>query len=221
MNVNRRDRREPPAGERGAERRTPRSGGRTAAARPGRTGAPGRAAGGRDRGDYEYPTQGGAALRPRLRPESVEPARTRRASAAAGRARATATGTRSAESPRLRVAPLPPSPGPRVPFAALVLVLVVGGMLGILVVNSKVNENAFRLNDLRKEQAALDVQEQQLEQRIAAAEVPGNLAAAARKLGLVESGPLAFIRLQDGRVLGVPQPAVGAPSVASRQGAED
>jgi hypothetical protein len=105
---------------------------------------------------------------------------------------------------------------PRVPFVALILLLVVGGVLGILVVNTKIAENAFRLDRLQKQQAALDVQQQQLEREIAAAEAPGSLAAAARKLGLVESGPPAYIRLQDGKVIGIPQPAGGAPSVTSQ-----
>ena len=80
-----------------------------------------------------------------------------------------------AAAPRLRVAPPPPVSGPRAPFVALVLALVVGGVLGILVVNTKINENAFRLDRLTKQQAALDLQQQQLEREIAEAEAPGNL----------------------------------------------
>jgi hypothetical protein len=108
---------------------------------------------------------------------------------------------------------------PGAPFVALLLVLVVGGVLGILVVNTKINENSFRLGKLREQQATLDVQEQQLEKKIIEAEAPGNLAAQARKLGLVESGPPAFIRLPDGQVIGVPRPAGGEPARTSPQGA--
>jgi hypothetical protein len=97
----------------------------------------------------------------------------------------------------------------------LVLLVVVGGVLGILVVNTKINENAFRLDKLHQQQAALNLQQQDLEQQIAYYESPGNLAAAARKLGLVPAGSPAFIQLPDGKVIGVPQPAGGAPSVAS------
>ncbi len=103
----------------------------------------------------------------------------------------------------------PPAPMvlPRAPFVLLVVAVVVAGVLGVLVINTKINENAFRLDDLRAHQAALDLQEQQLTQELAERESPGNLAAAAKRLGLVPAGTPAFISLPDGRVVGVPQPA--------------
>ncbi|MEV2240305.1 septum formation initiator family protein [Micromonospora sp. NPDC049891] len=190
----------------GAGQRAPRSGGRIAAERTRgagdgarRTDRVNRSTETRARGAREFPTQGSAALRP------VE-----RAAVAAERS----------ESPRLRVAPPPPVRVPRAPFAALVVVLVVGGVLGILAVNTKINENAFRLDELQQQQAKLDVEQQQLKKQIAESESPGNLAAQARKLGLVESGEPAYIRLPDGKVIGVPQPAGGQLSIASQQGAE-
>jgi hypothetical protein len=119
-------------------------------------------------------------------------------------------------APRLRVAPPPPVSGPRAPFVALVLALVIGGVLGILVVNTKIAENSFRLDRLTKQQAALDIQQQQLEREIADAAAPGSLQAAARKLGLVEAGTPAYIRLQDGKVIGIPTPAGGTPAVTAQ-----
>ncbi|HEY0698483.1 MAG TPA: hypothetical protein VGD43_11815 [Micromonospora sp.] len=202
MNDNKRERRI----DTGAQQRTPRSGGRTAGAWGTRGGAGKPAASrtgdhqaeeARARGAREFPTQGSAALRVREAPRRTE--------------------DRSA--PRLKVAPPPPVVVPRAPFVVLILGLVVGGVLGILLVNTKINENAFRLDKLQKQQAALDLQQQQLEKEIAKSEAPGNLAAAARKLGLVESGAPAFIRLPDGRVIGVPQPAEGQPAITSQPGA--
>jgi hypothetical protein len=73
---------------------------------------------------------------------------------------------------------------PRAPFVVLVLLLVVGGVLGILLLNTKINENAFVLHELRQEQATLDQRQQQLEEEIALAASPARLAAAARGLGL-------------------------------------
>jgi hypothetical protein len=98
---------------------------------------------------------------------------------------------------------------PRAPFLILIVALVVAGVLGVLVLNTKINENSFRLNDLRNNQAALDLQEQQLQRDLADRESPGNLRAAATRLGLVPAGTPAFINLPDGRVVGVPQPAAG------------
>ncbi|MFC0003288.1 hypothetical protein [Micromonospora siamensis] len=200
MNVDERDRRD----RTGVGPRAPRSGGRIAAQRAtrGEAGTPTadrvRQGETRARGAREFPTQGSAALRPAERPAKRE-------TAAAG--------------PRLRVAPPAPISVPRAPFAALVVLLVVGGVLGILLVNTKINENAFRLEKLHEQQAKLDLDQQQLEKEIAAAEAPGNLAANARKLGLVESDEPAYIRLPDGRVIGVPQPATGQPAITSPQGA--
>ncbi|KAB1117461.1 hypothetical protein [Micromonospora aurantiaca] len=190
MNVEKRD------GRGAVGQRAPRSGGRTAAQRTTRdTTATDRREETRARGAREFPTQGSAALRP------------------AERTRVT-----GAPAPRLRVAPPAPIRVPRAPFVALILVLVVGGVLGILAVNTKINENAFKLEKLQQQQAKLDVDEQELKKEIAKQEAPGNLTANARRLGLVESEDPAYIRLPDGQTIGVPHPAQGAPSVTSQQG---
>ncbi|MDG4788770.1 hypothetical protein O7626_23070 [Micromonospora sp. WMMD1102] len=222
MNVNRRERREQPDATRSAQQRTPRSGGRTTVQRAERAGD-GRsnpASEARVRGARRYPTQGSAALRARDWEQPAEPTRGLRVWDSSDEQPEQAPESAApARRSRLRVAPPRPVARPRVSFVALILVLVVGGMLGILVVNSKVNENAFRLERLQQQQSTLDIQEQELKQKIADAEVPGNLTARARKLGLVDSGPPAFIRLPDGRVIGVPQPAGGEPAITSQQGA--
>lgn len=83
-------------------------------------------------------------------------------------------------------APPPPVAVPRTPFVVLVLLVVIGGVLGILLLNTKINENAFELSELRREQAILDQQQQQLEEEIARAKSPTQLEAAARRLGLVD-----------------------------------
>ncbi|MEV0718576.1 hypothetical protein [Asanoa sp. NPDC050611] len=124
----------------------------------------------------------------------------------------------AAEAPQLKVAPPPPVTGPRVPFVALILLLVVGGVLGILVVNTKIAENAYQIERLKETGAALDIEQQQLQQEIAKAQAPGNLTAQARKLGMVGGGDPAYIRLQDGKIIGIPKPGAGAVSVTSDQG---
>ncbi|KAB1927622.1 hypothetical protein F8280_06340 [Micromonospora noduli] len=200
MSIDKRDRRDVTGGG----QRAPRSGGRTAAERAPRLGngtpridRTNRQGETRARGAREFPTQGTAALRP------VEKA-------------ASAASAASARPPRLRVAPPPPISVPRAPFAALIVVLVVGGVLGILAVNTKINENAFRLERLQQQQARLDLEKQQLDKQIADAEAPGNLTAEARRLGLVDAGEPGYIRLPDGKTLEVPQPANGQPSVTSQ-----
>ncbi|MBN1172608.1 MAG: hypothetical protein JXA67_10590 [Micromonosporaceae bacterium] len=112
--------------------------------------------------------------------------------------------------PRLRVAPPTPVRTARAPFIVLVLVLVMVGVVGILVLNTKINENVFRLHDLHQTQTTLDTQEQQLEADLAEQAAPGTVAGKARELGMrLPTEPPTFIILPDGQKLDVPQPAVG------------
>src|SRR5262249_26959130 len=136
-------------------------------------------------------TEGTAALRP-APPDSVESA------------------------PQLHVAPPPPVAVPRTPFVVLVLTVVVGGVLGILLLNTKINENAFRLDDLNRRQTSLTQQEEELERELAVKASSGDLEAQARRLGLIPADKPAYLRMPDGRVFGVPQPANGAASVTSQ-----
>jgi hypothetical protein len=146
---------------------------------------------------------------------------TRRAAAARG-ARATGGSTGSAPgragtTGRQRPAastPVPPldAPSPRTPFVLLVLAVVGAGLVGLLLLNTAINENAFRLHDLRKAQEAQSLREQQLQRDLAQLEAPGTLLAAARRLGLVPAGTPAYIRLPSGQVIGVPTPARAEPA---------
>ncbi|OLE26887.1 MAG: hypothetical protein AUG44_11630 [Actinobacteria bacterium 13_1_20CM_3_71_11] len=115
--------------------------------------------------------------------------------------------TNTKTGPALRVAPPAPVSVPRAPFVALVLVVVIAGVLGILVLNTKINENAFTLNHLQDQQNHLDQQEQQLDQHLADLESPNSLRAAALRQGLIDSGTPAYLPLPNGQTVGVPQPA--------------
>ena len=122
-------------------------------------------------------------------------------------------------APRLRVAPPVPINAPRAPFIALVVAVVVVGVLGILLINTKTAENSFRIDTLQKQQAKLDSQQQALENEIAANNSPGSLDAAARRLGLVKADNPAYIRLPDGKVFGVPKPGSGEVAVTAQESA--
>jgi hypothetical protein len=165
----------------------PRSGGRTAEQRTSET-------------RRRYRTQGTAALQPEVEVTAAEPLRTRD----------------TAATPRLRVAPPAPISAPRAPFIAVVIALVVAGVFGILLINTKTNENAFELSKLQDQQNSLDNQRQALENQIAGYESTGNLDAAARRLGLVKADTPAYIRLPDGRIIGVPTPGRGRPAVTAQ-----
>ncbi|WP_249997834.1 hypothetical protein [Actinoplanes sp. M2I2] len=174
-----------------AEARDAVRGKRTATA--GALGGRGRGAAGRK---VEAPVDGAAALQIEITPEPL-----RATDAAAG--------------PRLRVAPPPPiSRGPRAPFVASMIGVVIVGVLGILLINTKTNENSFRITDLQKQNTALENQRQDLDNQLVEASSIGNLDAAARRLGLVKAAPddVAQIRLPDGKIINFRGPATGKRS---------
>jgi hypothetical protein len=183
-----------------SERRyAPRSGGRTAEQRSStRTGA------------RRYPTQGTAALKA----EAAEPLHRTEAEPLRGTETEPLRGT--GVTPRLRVAPPAPISAPRAPFIAVVLTIAAVGVIGILLINTRTNENAFRISKLQDQQTALNNQQQKLENQIAGYESTGNLDVAARRLGLVKAASPAYIRLPDGRIIGVPKPGDGPTAVTAQ-----
>ncbi len=122
------------------------------------------------------------------------------------------TVTRAGRSGRSPSAPPVPVAAPRAPFVALLLGLVVAGIVGLLVLNTAINTRSLTVQQLRDKQATLDAREQQLNRELADRGSPGNLQAAATRMGLVPAGTTAFIRLPDGKVIGVPQPAPAHPA---------
>ncbi len=214
-------------------------------ARPARAGIASRPATGR-RADTAFPVEGTAALSPlypsaESLPETTpsdgdalddyltEPVRTRTAEQrraadeAAGRraAEREADAASAANRRKLRVAPPLPVSVARAPFVAMLLGIVVAGVVGILVLNTMINANQFRLNNLQSRQAGLDQQEQGLKEQLAHQQAPGSLVAAAKCLGLVPAGALAYIKMPNGQLVGVPQPASRTPSVTHQATSSD
>lgn len=118
--------------------------------------------------------------------------------------------------PRLVLLPSPPRKS-RVPFALVVVLLIGSGLIGLLLLNTVLAQDAFALYQLRQKTAALSDQEQQLRQAVARAEAPAALASHAATLGMVPGGDPLFLRLPDGAVLGDPDLAQGsAPRSTAR-----
>ncbi|CAL9588882.1 hypothetical protein [Streptomyces sp. Tu 3180] len=97
----------------------------------------------------------------------------------------------------------------RTPFVLLVVLLLGGGLIGLLVLNSALSEGAFRLDDLQRETKNLTDEEQALQRDIDAHSAPDALQRRARELGMVPGGDPAFLG-PDGKVKGVPGPASAA-----------
>jgi hypothetical protein len=112
----------------------------------------------------------------------------------------------------LRLVPQRHSSAAKAPFVVVVVALLVGGLLGLLLLNTLVAQDSFALHDLGKQAKALEQQEQDLARQVQALQAPGELASRATALGMVPGGPPAFLRLSDGKVLG--QPTAGVAPVA-------
>ncbi|MFD8808064.1 septum formation initiator family protein [Streptomyces sp. NPDC059597] len=96
----------------------------------------------------------------------------------------------------------------RTPFVFLVVLLLGGGLLGLLMLNSALSEGSFQLDDLQKRTKNLTDEEQALQRDIDSYSSPDALQRRARELGMVPGGDPAFLG-PDGTVKGVPSAAPG------------
>ncbi|WP_344468370.1 septum formation initiator family protein [Kitasatospora kazusensis] len=93
----------------------------------------------------------------------------------------------------------------------LVVALLTGGLLGLLMLNTALNEGTFELSRLQKQTTELTDQQQTLQQQINQGSAPDALERRARELGMVPGGDPAFLQ-DDGKVIGKPgQAQDGAP----------
>jgi cell division protein FtsB len=102
----------------------------------------------------------------------------------------------------------------RAPFIAVVVLILGAGLLGLLVLNTVLAQDAFRLHALQLQGRALADSEQALQRQVSDLQSPQTLAARAAALGMVPGGPPAFLRLSDGKVLGQAIAAPAGPAVA-------
>ncbi|TPQ19363.1 hypothetical protein [Streptomyces sporangiiformans] len=94
----------------------------------------------------------------------------------------------------------------RTPFVLLVVLLLGGGLIALLMLNSALSAGAFKLDDLQKDKKSLTDEEQALQRDVDAYSAPDALQRRARELGMVPGGDPAFLN-PDGTVRGVPSAA--------------
>jgi len=117
------------------------------------------------------------------------------------------------ERARLTVVPrVRRSRSPRIPFVTLVSVLLLGGVVGLLMFNTTMQQNAFAATALEQQASDLTSREQTLKMDLEVLRDPQVVAEKARALGMVDGGPPAFLA-SDGSVKGVPMPATLANRV--------
>ncbi|WP_253267240.1 septum formation initiator family protein, partial [Streptomyces sp. NL15-2K] len=122
---------------------------------------------------------------------------------------------RAARLARLIPGTASPGQAARTPFVLLVVLLLGGGLIGLLVLNSAISEGSFKLDDLQKETKSLTDEEQGLQRDIDAYSAPEALQRRARELGMVPGGDPAFLD-PDGTVKGVPSPAPALEPASAR-----
>jgi hypothetical protein len=122
-------------------------------------------------------------------------------------------------TPTLRVVAPPAVDRGRTAFVVLCLGLLVGGLLAVLLLNTAMAQGSFALHDLQRTSGELGDEQQSLAQDIAVQAAPPQLAAKATALGMVPAGTAAFLRLSDGKVLGVATAAQAAPKATMKPAA--
>jgi hypothetical protein len=92
-------------------------------------------------------------------------------------------------------------------FLALCVALLLGGFVGVLMLNTAMAKGSYTMRDLQRRSDALADQQDSLQHTIDSVSGPGPLAQRARDLGMVPAETAAFLRLSDGKVLGVAKKA--------------
>lgn len=109
----------------------------------------------------------------------------------------------SSPTPRqLRVVAPPAADGGGL-FVALCIALLLAGFVGVLVLNTAMAKGSFTMKDLQHRSDELTDTQDDLRHALDAVSGPGPLAREARSLGMVPAQTAAFLRLSDGKVLGV------------------
>lgn len=132
-------------------------------------------------------------------------------------ARPSARVTRRPEAtrPQLRVVPTAPRAPRRLPFVLLCSFLLAAGLMTLLFLNMQLAQGSYALHSLQSQSTQLEEDAGALRESLAAESAPAQLASKALALGMVPGAAPAFLRLPDGQVLGVPQPAPAGVSTGA------
>jgi hypothetical protein len=110
------------------------------------------------------------------------------------------------ERARLTVVPRRRTRAARVPFVALVTIVLLGGVVGLLLFNTSMQQASFASTALEGQADTLAARQQTLQMELDRLRDPQRIASSAQKLGMVQAGNPAFVRLGTGQVSGQPSP---------------
>ena len=114
---------------------------------------------------------------------------------------------RAAPTPRQLKVVAPPQVQGNGMFLALCVALLLGGFVGVLMLNTAMAKGSYTMRDLQRQSDQLADTQDALRHAIDGVSGPGPLAERARALGMVPAATPAFLRLSDGKVLGVAKKA--------------
>ncbi|GAB2879287.1 FtsB/FtsL family cell division protein [Nocardioides pacificus] len=118
------------------------------------------------------------------------------------------------ERARLTVVPGTRPQITRAPFAALVTLLLLGGVVGLLLFNTSLQQNSFTTAALEAQAKSLSARQQTLQMELEELRNSQRVAREARELGMVRAAAPTFLRLSDGAVVGAaPKPATADSDV--------
>jgi cell division protein FtsB len=117
------------------------------------------------------------------------------------------------ERARLTVVPRRRVRAARVPFVTLVSLVLLGGVIGLLLFNTSMQQASFAATSLESQASTLSAREQTLRMELDVLRNPQHVAEQARRMGMVTAGSPAFLSLADGKVLGDAAPPDPAQNV--------
>jgi hypothetical protein len=106
------------------------------------------------------------------------------------------------ERARLTVVPRRRTRAARMPFVMLVSMVLLGGVIGLLLFNTSMQQASFAATALEEQANTLTAREQTLQMELEVLRDPQRVAEHAQNLGMVPAANPVFLRLSDGKVLG-------------------
>ena len=104
----------------------------------------------------------------------------------------------------------------RMPFVMLVSLVLLGGVIGLLLFNTSMQQASFAATALEEQANTLTARQQTLQMELEVLRNPQRVAEHAQSLGMVPAANPVFLRLSDGKVLGERVPATPANQLRVR-----
>jgi hypothetical protein len=121
------------------------------------------------------------------------------------------------ERARLTVVPRRRTRAARMPFVALVSMVLLSGVVGLLLFNTSMQQASFAASALEDQATTLAARQQTLQMDLDRLRDPQRIAEAAVRLGMVQSCNPAFLELGTGKVVGQPSAGGSCPPLRLHQ----